>query len=74
VDFDGVPAVVSDADSDSRPLSSAFADFDNEPHMQREEIESVKTQSPTFESNKAAQDFVDTANLADYDLSGGTPL
>ena len=29
---------------------------------------------PTFETDKQAQDFVDTANLAEYDLSGGTPV
>jgi predicted DNA binding CopG/RHH family protein len=34
----------------------------------------MKKQIPTFESDKAAQDFVDTANLSDYDLSGGTPV
>jgi predicted DNA binding CopG/RHH family protein len=34
----------------------------------------MKKKIPTFESDQAAQDFVDTANLADYDLSGGTPV
>ncbi len=29
---------------------------------------------PTFETDRQAQEFVDTANLADYDLSGGTPI
>lgn len=34
----------------------------------------MKKKIPAFESDKQAQDFVDTANLADYDLSGGTPV
>ena len=29
---------------------------------------------PTFETDKEAQDFVDAANLAEYDLSGGTAV
>ena len=34
----------------------------------------MKKTIPTFETDQKAQDFVDTANLADYDLSGGTPV
>jgi len=34
----------------------------------------MKKKIPTFESDKEAQDFVDTANLVDYDLSGGTAV
>jgi hypothetical protein len=29
---------------------------------------------PAFRTDKEAQDFVDNANLAEYDLSGGTPV
>ena len=32
----------------------------------------MKKTLPAFETDKEAQDFVDTANLAEYDLSGGT--
>jgi predicted DNA binding CopG/RHH family protein len=34
----------------------------------------MKPRIPSFDSDEAAQHFVDTANLADYDLSGGTPI
>ncbi|MBS0559075.1 MAG: BrnA antitoxin family protein [Proteobacteria bacterium] len=34
----------------------------------------MKRKIPAFKSDKEAQDFVDTANLADYDLSGGVPV
>jgi predicted DNA binding CopG/RHH family protein len=34
----------------------------------------MKPKIPAFETDEAAQAFVDTANLADYDLSGGTPV
>ena len=34
----------------------------------------MKTKIPTFETDQQAQDFVDTANLAEYDLSGGIPV
>lgn len=34
----------------------------------------MKKKIPTFSSDKEAQDFVDTADLSDYDLSGGTPV
>ena len=34
----------------------------------------MKKTIPTFETDQQAQDFVDTANLAAYDLSGGTPV
>ena len=32
----------------------------------------MKKTLPAFETDKEAQDFVDAANLAEYDLSGGT--
>ena len=32
----------------------------------------MKKTLPAFETDTEAQDFVDTANLAEYDLSGGT--
>ncbi len=31
----------------------------------------MKMQIPTFETDKEAEDFVDQADLTDYDLSGG---
>ena len=34
----------------------------------------MKKKIPTFETDGKAQDFVDTANLAEYDLSGGVPV
>ncbi|MGI8554338.1 MAG: CopG family antitoxin [Dehalococcoidia bacterium] len=34
----------------------------------------MKKKIPAFETDKQAQDFVDTANLSEYDLSGGTPI
>ena len=34
----------------------------------------MKKKIPSFETDKQAQDFVDTANLAEYNLSGGTPI
>ena len=34
----------------------------------------MKKKIPTFNTDKEAQDFVDTANLTEYDLSGGTPV
>jgi predicted DNA binding CopG/RHH family protein len=34
----------------------------------------MKKTIPNFETDQQAQDFVDTANLADYDLSGGTTV
>ncbi len=34
----------------------------------------MKPKIPAIETDEAAQVFVDTANLADYDLSGGTPV
>jgi len=34
----------------------------------------MKKKIPTFESDQEAQDFVDIAHLAEYDLSGGTPV
>jgi predicted DNA binding CopG/RHH family protein len=34
----------------------------------------MKKKIPTFETDKEAQDFVDTADLTEYDLSGGTPV
>jgi len=34
----------------------------------------MKKTIPTFKTDQQAQDFVDTANLAEYDLSGGTPV
>jgi predicted DNA binding CopG/RHH family protein len=32
----------------------------------------MKKKIPTFNTDKEAQDFVDTADLTEYDLSGGT--
>lgn len=32
----------------------------------------MKKKIPTFSTDKEAQDFVDTADLTEYDLSGGT--
>lgn len=29
---------------------------------------------PSFETDKEAEDFVDSADLSQYDLSGGTPV
>ena len=34
----------------------------------------MKKRIPAFNTDKEAQDFVDTAGLAEYDLSGGTPI
>lgn len=34
----------------------------------------MKKKIPSFNTDKEAQDFVDTADLTDYDLSGGTPV
>lgn len=34
----------------------------------------MKKKIPTFQTDKEAQDFVDTADLTEYDLSGGTPV
>ncbi|HSU07393.1 MAG TPA: CopG family antitoxin [Acetobacteraceae bacterium] len=34
----------------------------------------MKKKIPTFENDRQAEDFVDAANLAEYDLSGGTPV
>jgi predicted DNA binding CopG/RHH family protein len=34
----------------------------------------MKKKIPTFETDQQAQDFVDTANLAEYGLSGGIPV
>ena len=34
----------------------------------------MKKKFPTFRTDKEAQDFVDTADLTEYDLSGGTPV
>jgi predicted DNA binding CopG/RHH family protein len=34
----------------------------------------MKKKIPTFETDRQAQDFVDTANLAEYDLTGGVPV
>jgi predicted DNA binding CopG/RHH family protein len=34
----------------------------------------MKKKIPTFNTDKEAQDFVDTANLTEYDLSGGTQV
>ncbi|MGH7067692.1 MAG: CopG family antitoxin [Acetobacteraceae bacterium] len=33
----------------------------------------MKKKIPTFQTDKEAQDFVDTADLTEYALSGGTP-
>ena len=34
----------------------------------------MKKTIPAFKTDKEAQDFVDTADLTEYDLSGGTPV
>jgi predicted DNA binding CopG/RHH family protein len=34
----------------------------------------MKKPIPAFNSDAAARDFVDTANLAEYDLAGGTAV
>ena len=34
----------------------------------------MKKKIPTFNTDKEAQDFVDTANLTEYDLSGGAQI
>lgn len=34
----------------------------------------MKKKIPTFQTDKEAQDFVDTADLTEYDLSGGRPI
>jgi predicted DNA binding CopG/RHH family protein len=34
----------------------------------------MKKKIPTFNTDKEARDFVDTANLTEYDLSGGTQV
>ena len=34
----------------------------------------MKKKIPTFRTDEEAQDFVDSADLAEYDLSGGTPI
>ncbi len=34
----------------------------------------MKKKIPTFESDEQARDFIDTGNLTDYDLSGGTAV
>ena len=34
----------------------------------------MKKKIPAFNTDKEAQDFVDTADLTEYDLSGGTPV
>jgi len=34
----------------------------------------MKRKIPTFKNDKEAQDFVDTADLTQYDLSGAKPL
>jgi predicted DNA binding CopG/RHH family protein len=34
----------------------------------------MKKKIPTFKTDKEAQDFVDSANLAEYDLSGGSSV
>lgn len=34
----------------------------------------MKNKIPTFNTDREAQLFVDTADLAEYDLSGGTPV
>lgn len=34
----------------------------------------MKRKVPTFNTDKEAQDFVDTADLTHYDLSGGKPV
>lgn len=34
----------------------------------------MKKKIPAFKTDKEAQDFVDTADLTEYDLSGGKPV
>jgi len=34
----------------------------------------LKKRIPTFSTDRQAQDFVDTADLTQYDMSGGTPV
>jgi predicted DNA binding CopG/RHH family protein len=34
----------------------------------------MKKKIPVFNTDKEAHDFADTANLTEYDLSGGTPV
>jgi predicted DNA binding CopG/RHH family protein len=34
----------------------------------------MKKKIPTFESDAEAEDFVETADLSQYDLSGATPV
>ena len=34
----------------------------------------MKKKIPAFNTDKEAQDFVDSADLAEYDLSGGTRI
>jgi hypothetical protein len=34
----------------------------------------MKKKIATFETDQQAQEFVNTVNLAEYDLSGGTPV
>ncbi|WP_428486568.1 CopG family antitoxin [Rhodopila sp.] len=34
----------------------------------------MKKTIPTFETDQQAQEFVDTASLAEYDMSGGTSV
>ncbi len=34
----------------------------------------MREKIPTFRTDKEAQDFVDTADLTQYDLSAGTPV
>ena len=34
----------------------------------------MKKRIPTFSTDRQAQDFVDTADLTQYDMSGGTPV
>ena len=34
----------------------------------------MKKKIPTFDTDQQARDFVETANLVDYDLSGGTAV
>ncbi|MEQ8736324.1 MAG: BrnA antitoxin family protein [Rhodospirillaceae bacterium] len=34
----------------------------------------MKKKIPTFKTDKAAEDFVDKADLSEYDLSGATPM
>jgi predicted DNA binding CopG/RHH family protein len=34
----------------------------------------MKKKIPAFETDKEAQDFADSANLTEFDLSGGSPV